>query len=91
MNNWSFDQLFAVLLEVILGENRSIFNQTNIFLYFLEGQGIIYHIIAYDPKIEENVRNLCFGCHGNGFLKFKVVLRKNPEMSKECWATFHLF
>ena len=61
------------------------------FLHFFEGQGIIYLLIAYDPKIEEHVRNLCLCCHGNGFLKFKVVFRRNPEISKECLATFHLF
>ena len=47
-----------MLLEVIFGENISIFNQTYILIHFLEGQGITYHIIAYDPKIEKNVRNL---------------------------------
>ena len=31
-------------------------------------KGIIYHVTAYDPEIEENVRKLYFGCHGNGFL-----------------------
>ena len=53
------NQLFAMLLEVILREIRSIFNQTYLFIHFFAG--IIYHLIAYDLKIEENVRNLCFG------------------------------
>ena len=64
-----------MLLEVILREIRSIFNQTHIFLHFLEGKGIIYHLIAYDLKIEENVKNLYFGCHGYRFFKFNVVFR----------------
>ena len=54
------NQLFAMLLEVILREIRSIFNQTYLFIHFFAGKGIIYHLIAYDLKIEENVRNLCF-------------------------------
>ena len=61
------NQLFAMLLEVILKEIRSIFNQTYLFIHFFAGKGIIYHLIAYDLKIKENVRNLCFGCHGNQF------------------------
>ena len=43
-------------LEVILREIRSIFNQTFLFIHFFAGKGIIYHLIAYDQKIEENVR-----------------------------------
>ena len=51
-----FNQLFAMLLEVILRENGSIFNHRYLLLHFLEGKGIIYHVTAYDPEIEENVR-----------------------------------
>ena len=48
-------QLFAMLLEVILREIRPIFNQTYLFFRFLEEKRIIYQLIAYDPKIAENV------------------------------------
>ena len=68
------NQLFAVLLVLILRKNGPIFNHRYILLHFLEGNGLIYHVIAYDPKIEENVRKLYFGCHGNRFLEFKVIL-----------------
>ena len=57
MNVYEY-QLFAMLLEVILREIRSMFNQTYLFIHFFAGKGIIYHLIAYDLKIEENVRNL---------------------------------
>ena len=57
-------QLFAMLLEVILRKNGSIFNHRYLLLHFLEGKGIIYYVTAYDPEIEENVRKLHFGCHG---------------------------
>ena len=70
-----------MLLEVISREITSIFNQTYLFLHFLEGKGIIYHLIAYDLKIEENVRNLCF-------LKFKVVFRKILKYPKNVWPFF---
>ena len=68
MREWSsINQLFAMLLEV-KKKNGSIFNHRYLLLDFLEGKGIIYHVTAYDPEIEENVRKLYFGCHGNGFL-----------------------
>ena len=38
------------------------------FAPFLGRKGIIYHVTAYDPEIEESVGNLYIGCHGNGFL-----------------------
>ena len=66
-----------MLLEEMLRQNRSILNHIYTLPHFLEGKGIIYHVIAYDPKSEKNVRKLYFGCHGNGFLKFKVIFRKN--------------
>ena len=78
-----------MLLEVILRKNGSIFNHRHILLHFLERNGIIYHVIAYDPKSEKNVRKVYFGCHGNQFLKFKANFRKNPEISKDCLAIFH--
>ena len=65
-----------MLLGAILMKNRSIFNHRYLLLHFVEGKGVIYHVIAYDPKSEKNVRKLNFGCHGNGFLKFKVIFRK---------------
>ena len=71
---------FAVLLEVILSKNGSIFSHIYLLFPFLEGKGIIYQLVAHDPKIEENVRNLYFGCHGNRFLKLKLVFTKNPEI-----------
>ena len=77
-----------MLLEVILRKNGSIFNHRHLLLHFLEGNVIIYHVIAYDPKSEKNVRKLYFGCHGNQFLQFKVIFRKNPEISKDCLAIF---
>ena len=77
-----------MLLEVILRGNGSNFNQRYNLLDFLQGKGIIYDLIAYDPNIEENIRNLYFVCHGNRFLKFKVLFRKNPGISKECLAIF---
>ena len=80
-----FNQLFAMLLEVILGKNRSNFNHRHLLLHFLEGNVIIYHVIAYDPKSEKNVRKLYFGCHGNQFLQFKVIFRKDP---KTVWQFF---
>ena len=49
-------------------KNGSIFKHRYLLLCFLEGKGIIYHVTAYDPEIEENVRKLHFGCHGNRFL-----------------------
>ena len=84
-----FNQLFAVLLEVILRKNGSIFNHRHLLLLFLEGNVIIYHVITYDPKSEKNVRKFYFGCHGNQFLQFKVIFRKNPEIFKDCLAIFH--
>ena len=42
------------------------------------------------PRLRK-MSEICLGCHGNGFFKFKVVFRKTPEISKECRATFHLF
>ena len=78
-----------MLLGVILRKNGSIFNHRYLLLHFMEGTGIIYHVIAYDPKSETNVRKLYFGCHGNGFLKFKMIFRKNPEISKDCLVMFH--
>ena len=77
-----------MLLEVILREIRSIFNQTYLFIHFFAGKGFIYHLIAYDLKIEENVRNLCFGCHGNQFLESKVVFRKILKYQKNVWPFF---
>ena len=77
-----------MLLQVILRKNGSIFNHRHILLHFLEGIVIIYHVIVYDPKSEKNVRKLHFGCHGNQFLQFKVIFRKNPEISKDCLAIF---
>ena len=68
-----FNHLFAVTLEVILSKNGSIFSYIYLLFHFLEGKGIIYHLIAYDPKIEENVKKLYFGCHGNIFFQLKVV------------------
>ena len=53
-----YNQLFAMFLEVILRENGSIFNHRHLLLHFLEGNVIIYHVIAYDPKSEKNVRKL---------------------------------
>ena len=85
----ALNQLFAMLLEVILRKNGSIFNHIHLLLHFLEGNVIIYHVIAYDPKSEKNVRKLYFGCHGNQFLQFKVTFRKNPEISKDCFAIFY--
>ena len=81
----SLNQLFAMLLEVILRKNRSIFNHRHLLLHFLEGNVIIYHVIAYDPKSEKNVRKLYFGCHGNQFLQLKVIFRKYP---KTVWQFF---
>ena len=83
------NHLFAMLLEVILRKNGSIFSHVYLLLYFLEGKGIIYHLIAYYLKIGEFVKKLCFGCHGNRFLQLKVIFRKNPEISKECIAIFY--
>ena len=54
-----------MLLDVILRKNGSIFNHRHLLLHFLEGNVIIYHVKAYDPKSEKNVRKLYFGCHGN--------------------------
>ena len=79
------NQLFAKLLEVILRINRSNFNHRHLLLHFLEGNVIIYHVIAYDPKSEKNVRKLYFGCHSNQFLQFKVIFRKDP---KTVWQFF---
>ena len=62
-----------MLLGVILRKNGSIFNHRPLLLLFLEGNVIIYHVIAYDPKSEKNVRKLYFGCHGNQFL---VIFRQ---------------
>ena len=67
------NQLFAVLLVLILRKNGPIFNHRYLLLHSLEGNGFIYHVKAYDPKIEENIRKLYFGCHGNRFLEFKVI------------------
>ena len=75
-----FNQLFAMLLEVIFREIRPIFNQTYLFLCFLEGKGIIYHLIAYDVELVG-----IFGCHGNRFFKFQVVFRKILEYPKNIW------
>ena len=69
----NINKLFAMPLELILREIRFIFNQTYLFIHYFAGKGIIYHLIAYDLKIEENVRNLCFGCHGNQFVESEVV------------------
>ena len=77
-----------MLLEVILWKNGSIFNHRHLLLHFLEGNVIIYHVIAYDPKSEKNVRKLYFGCHGNQFLQFKVIFRKNPKYPKTVWQFF---
>ena len=71
---------FAVLLEVILSKNGSIFSHIYLVFPFLEGKGIIYQLVAQDPKIEENVRNLYFGCHGSIFIKLKLVFSKHPEI-----------
>ena len=84
-----FNQLFAMLLEVILRKNGYSFNHRHLLFHFLEGNVIISHVIAYDPKSEKNVRKFYFGCHGNQFLQFKVIFRKNPEMSKDCLSIFH--
>ena len=71
-----------MLLGVILRENGSLLNHIiYLLIHFLEGPGIIYDVIAYDAKIEEFVKIIYFGCHGNRFLNFKVVFRKNPEIS----------
>ena len=83
------NHLFAMLLEVILSKNGSIFSHIYLLLHFLEVKGIICHLIAYYPKIGEYVKNVYVGCHGNIFLQLKVVFRKNPEISKECFAIFH--
>ena len=83
------NQLFAMLLEVILRKNGSIFNHRHLLLHFLEGNVIIYHVIAYDPKSEKNVRKIYFGCHGNQSLQSLSFLEKNPEISKDCLAIFH--
>ena len=45
-----------MLLGENLMKNRSIFNHRYLFLHFLEGYGVIYHVKAYDPKSEKNVR-----------------------------------
>ena len=64
------NQLFAMLLEVILRKNRSIFNHRNLLLNFLEGNVIIYHVIAYDPKSEKNVRKMATNfCNLRSFLE----------------------
>ena len=63
-----------------------LFLTTDLLLHFLEGKTVMYHQLAYDPKIEETVRNFYFGCHG--FFKFRVVLGKNSEISKEYVAVF---
>ena len=78
-----------MLLEVILSKKGSIFSHIYLLLHFLEGKGIIHHLIAYYLKIGEFVKILYFGCHGNRFLQLKVIFRKNLEISKECFAIFH--
>ena len=45
------NHIFAVLLEVILWKNGCIFDLPYVLLYFLEGKDIIYHLVAYDPRI----------------------------------------
>ena len=50
---------FAVLLEVTL-RKRLVFNQRYLLLDFSEGTDIIYHLIAYDPKIDKNCSKLLF-------------------------------
>ena len=57
---FSINQLFAMLLEVILRNIRSIFHQAYVLLHFFAGKGIIYHLIAYDLKIEENYQKFIF-------------------------------
>ena len=78
-----------MLLEEILRTNLSSLTADTVCPIFFKGKGIIYHVIAYDPKNEKNVRKLYFGCHGNRFLKFKVIFRNNPEISKDCLEYFH--
>ena len=34
------------------------------------------HLVAYDPRISETVRNSYLCCHGNEFVKFEVLFRK---------------
>ena len=84
-----FNQFFAMLLEVILSKNGSMFSHIYLLFHFLEGKGILYHLKAYDPKIEENPKKLYFGGLVNRFLQLKVVFRKDPEISKECFAIFY--
>ena len=66
-----FNHLFAILPEVILSKTMSIFSHIHLLFHFLEGKGIIYHLIAYD-LVKKNQ-------HGNRFLGLKVEILKYPD------------
>ena len=66
-----------MLLEVILREIRSLFNQTYHFLNFFAGKGVIYHLTAYDLKIEENVRNYFLVAMATNFLNLRLFSEKS--------------
>ena len=74
-----------MLLEVILRENGSIFNHRYLLLHFLEGKGIIYHVTAYDPEIEENDILVAMA---TDFCNLRSFLEKVLKYPKIVWLFF---
>ena len=79
------NQLFAMLLEVILRKNGSIFNHRHLLLHFFEGNVIIYHVIAYDPKSK---KNFILVAMATNFLNLRSFLEKILKYPKTVWQVF---
>ena len=77
-----------MLLEVILRKNGSIFNHRHLLLHFLEGNVIIYHVIAYDPKSEKMSDNYILVAMATNFYNLRSFLEKILKYPKTVWQFF---